>query len=106
VFGNKTIAPKCSVEILGVRLDPGLSMNEHVSKAVGKANGKCMALRNIRGVRPAQMRQMYMAVVIPTTDYAASTWYAPSRNGVKRHVVALERLQRLASRLILARRME
>jgi len=28
-------------------------------------------------------------------------WYAPSRVVVKRHVVALERVQRLASRLIL-----
>jgi hypothetical protein len=89
VFGNKTIAPKKSVKILGVTLDSGLSMNEHVSKAVSKAIGKCMALRKIRGVRPAQMRQMYIAAVVPTTDYAASTWYAPSRIGVKRRVVAL-----------------
>ncbi|KAL1581903.1 hypothetical protein WHR41_09480 [Cladosporium halotolerans] len=101
VFGNKTITPKRSVKILGVTLDSGLSMNEHVSKAVAKAIGKCMALRKIRGVRPAQMRQMYMAAVVPPTDYAASVWYAPSRIGVKRHVVALERVQRLASRLIL-----
>ena len=101
VFGNKTIAPKQSVKILGVTLDSGLSMNEHVSKAVARAIGKCMALRKIRGVRPAQMRQLYIAAVVPTTDYAASTWYAPSRIGVKRHVVALERVQRLAARLIL-----
>lgn len=47
------------------------------------------------------MRQLYMAAVVPTLDYAASTWYAPSRKGVKRHVVVLERVQRLASRLIL-----
>jgi hypothetical protein len=59
-------------------------MNEHVSKAVAKATGKCMALRKIRGVRPEQMRQMYMAAVVPTTDYAASTWYAPSRIGVQK----------------------
>jgi len=57
VFGDKTIAPKRTVKILGVTLDSGLSMNEHVSKAVAKATGKCMALRKIRGVRPAQMRQ-------------------------------------------------
>lgn len=101
VFSNRTIAPKRSVKILGVTLDSALSMTEHVSKAVAKAIGKCMALRRIRGVRPAQMRQMYMAAVVPTTDYAASTWYAPSRIGVKKHVVALERVQRLAARLIL-----
>lgn len=101
VFGGKTISPKGSVKILGVTLDSGLSMDEHVSKVVARAIGKCMALRRIRGVRPAQMRQLYTAAVVPTTDYAASMWYAPSRIGVKRHVVALERVQRLASRLIL-----
>lgn len=47
------------------------------------------------------MRQIYMAAVVPTMDYAAATWYAPSRIGVKRHVVALKRVQRLASKLIL-----
>lgn len=101
VFGGKTIAPKASVKFLGVTLDSGLSMNEHVSKVVARAIRSCMALRRIRGVRPAQMRQLYTAAVIPTMDYAASVWYAPSRIGVKRHVVALERVQRLASRLIL-----
>jgi hypothetical protein len=45
VFGNKTIAPKKSVKISGVTLDSGLSMNEHVSKAVSKKIGRCMALR-------------------------------------------------------------
>lgn len=62
VFGNKTIAPKRTVKVLGVTLDSGLTMNEHVSKAVAKAIAKCMALRKIRGVRPAQMRQMYIVV--------------------------------------------
>jgi hypothetical protein len=72
-----------------------------VSKAVAKAVGKRMTLRKIRGVRPAQMRQMYMAAVVPTTDYEALIWYTPSRNEAKRHVVAIERVQRLASTLIL-----
>ena len=73
---------------------------EH-AQAVAKAIGRCMALRRVRGVRPAQMRQMYMAAVVPTTGYAASTWYVPSRIGDKIHVVALRRVQRLAARLIL-----
>jgi hypothetical protein len=72
MFSNKTIALKRSVKILSLTLDFRLFMNEHMSKAVAKAIGKCMALREIRGVRPAQMRQMYMAAVVPTTDYAPS----------------------------------
>lgn len=93
VFRGKTMAPKASVKILGVTLDSRLSMNEHISKVVAKTIGKCMALRRIRGVPPVQMRQLYMAAVVPTTDCAASIWYASSRNGVKMHIVALELLQ-------------
>jgi hypothetical protein len=44
---------------------------------------------------------MYTAAVVLTTDYAASVWYAPARIGVKRHIVALKRVQRLGARLIL-----
>jgi hypothetical protein len=45
---KKTIAPKYSMKILGVTLDSGLSMKEHVSKIVAKAICKCMALRKTR----------------------------------------------------------
>ena len=55
-----------------------------------------MALRKIHGVRPAQMR----TAVVPTTNYTASIWYAPSRIGVKRHVAALAQVQRRAVRLL------
>jgi hypothetical protein len=72
VFNNKTIALKRSVKISGVTLDSGLLMNEHVSKAAAKAIGKCMALRKIRGVRLTPIRQMYIAAMVLTTDYAAS----------------------------------
>ena len=47
------------------------------------------------------MRQLYMAAVVPTTDYAASTRYAPGRSGTKTHIGVMEKVERLASRLIL-----
>jgi hypothetical protein len=47
------------------------------------------------------MRQIYVAVVVSMTDYAALVWYAPSSIEVKRYVVAIARVQQLASRMIL-----
>jgi len=48
-----------------------------------------------------QMRQLYMAAGVRKTDYAASTWYAPGRNGTKMYFGALEKVQRLGARLTL-----
>jgi hypothetical protein len=90
-----------SVRILDVTLDCRRTMDEHVSNAVARAIGKCLALRRSHDVRPAQMYQLYIVAVVPTTDYEASVWYAPLRMGVKRHFVALVRVKKLALRLIL-----
>jgi len=72
VFCGETVALKESVKILGTTLDSGLTIDEHVSKVAARAIGKCIALSRITGIRPAQMRQLYIAAVVPTTDYAAS----------------------------------
>ncbi|KAK3045714.1 hypothetical protein LTR09_012737 [Extremus antarcticus] len=42
-----------------------------------------------------------MAAGVRKTDYAASTWYAPGRNGTKMYFGALEKVQRLGARLTL-----
>ena len=76
-FGGQRISPRATVKVLGVTLNTKLTMDEHIALIASRAMGKCMALRKIRGVRPMQMRQLYMAAIVPATDYAASTWYAP-----------------------------
>ena len=48
------------------------------------------------------MRQLYNAVVTPTTDYAASVWYAPQRRGTGMLLKQLEKVQRLGARNILS----
>jgi hypothetical protein len=101
VLSGKPLALKESVRILDVTLDCRRTMDEHVSNAVARAIGKCLALRRSHDVRPAQMYQLYIVAVVPTTDYEASVWYAPLRMGVKRHFVALVRVKKLALRLIL-----
>lgn len=79
VVGGKAVQPSESVKVLGVTLDSGLAMDLHIAKVASRAIGKCMALRKIQGFRPSQMHQLYIAAVVPTTDYAAPTWYAPGR---------------------------
>jgi len=76
-------------------------MKEHVKKVVSKMTARCLALQRLKGLRPRQARQLYLAVITPATDYAASTWYAQGRRGSQGLISALESIQRLGARSIL-----
>jgi ribonuclease HI len=100
-FGGKVATPQQSVKVLGVILDKKLSMDEHIARVIQKATGACLSLQAIKGVRPAQMKQLVRSCILPITDYAASAWYGPGKPGVVRQINALERVQRLGARVIL-----
>ena len=100
-FGGKSILPQDSVKVLGVTLDQKLAMDEHISRVVTKGTQACLSLQAVKGVRPAQMRQLYRSCVLPIIDYAASTWYGPGKHGVVRLANALDNVQRLGARMIL-----
>jgi ribonuclease HI len=101
LYGGNEILPQASVKVLGVTLDKGLTMQEHVTRMSNKATYAAIALRSIQGVRPAQMRQLYRSCVLPILDYAASTWYGPGRRGNRKLIKSLEKVQRLGARYIL-----
>ncbi|THX73100.1 hypothetical protein D6D04_08719 [Aureobasidium pullulans] len=76
-------------------------MDAHVERVTTAATAKCLALARLRGLRPKQMRQLYRSVVIPTTDYAASSWFSQDRRGISRLVNRLERVQKMGAKIIL-----
>jgi ribonuclease HI len=89
------------VKVLGVILDKRLTMHQHVTKVANEATYACIALRSIKGVRPAQARQLYRSCVLPIVDYAAFTWYGPGKPGTTKLIKTLEKTQRLGARGIL-----
>ena len=100
-FLGRTIEPQDKVKVLGVILDSKLRMKLHIDKVVQAATKKCLAIRRLRGIRPKQMRQLYRAVIAPTVDYAASTWFARGRWGMQDHLTRLNRVQRLGAQAII-----
>jgi hypothetical protein len=100
-FFGKNIAAQEKVKILGVILDAKLSMKAHIDKVIQGATKKCLAIRRLKGMRPKQMRQLYKAVIAPTIDYAASTWFARGRWGMQDHITRLNRVQRLGAQAII-----
>jgi hypothetical protein len=76
-FSNTEIAPSQSVKVLGVTLDAKLTMDEHISRVTIKGIKACLSLQAIKGVRPAQIRQLFRSCILPIIDYAALTWFGP-----------------------------
>jgi hypothetical protein len=101
MFSGAEINNTDRVKILGVTLDGKLRMDAHVERVTTAATAKCLALARLKGLRPKQMRQLYRSVVIPTTDYAASSWFSQARRGILRLVSRIERVQKMGAKIIL-----
>jgi ribonuclease HI len=77
-----------------VVFDQELKWKQHVQQAVKRATKTALAIGRLRQLRPAQMRQLYLACVIPKMDYASTVWYNPSMS--RQHSKALGVVQRTA----------
>lgn len=76
-------------------------MDAHVERTTTAATVKCLALARLKGIRPKQMRQLYRSIVVPTTDFAASSWFSYDRLETTKHVNRMQRVQKLGARIIL-----
>jgi hypothetical protein len=76
-------------------------MNEHISRTVVKGMRAYLALQTIKGIRLAQIRQLFRSYVLPITDYAASAWYRLGKRGTVRYIYTLDKVQRLGARTTL-----
>ena len=100
-FGSSQIHPQSEIKVLGVTLDSKLKMTGHVAQKTAKAMRACFGLQRLKGLRPAQMRQLYRSVVLPIVDYAALAWYAHDYRGSSPKLQLLNQVQRAGGRQIL-----
>lgn len=100
-FRGVEVVSKPAVKLLGVILDAHLNMSAHLEKVTLAATKKCLAIGRLREMRPRQKRQLFNAMVTPTTDYAASVWFYRGLKGSRRHLRRLERVQRLGAVMII-----
>ena len=77
-----TIQPASSHKFLGIIIDQELRWHEQVNYAIGKGTKYMLLMRRLSGVSwgipPRLTRQLYQAVVVPRTTYAASVWLCPT----------------------------
>jgi hypothetical protein len=92
-FRGVEVVSKPAVKLLGVILDACMNMSAHLKKVALAATKRRLAISRLREMRPRQKRLLSNAVVTPTTDYAASVWFARGLKGGRRHLRRLERVQ-------------
>ncbi|KAG6996291.1 RNA-directed DNA polymerase from mobile element jockey [Fusarium oxysporum f. sp. conglutinans] len=76
---NRAIIPERSGKILGLMMDPELRYEEHIKEAATRGLRAAMCLRRLKMLMPRTARQLFVATVAPTMDYASNVW--PHRRG-------------------------
>jgi hypothetical protein len=79
-FKTDQIQPSQSIKVLGVILDQGLLIKEHLAEKAEKALKAALALERLRGLNPSIMRQLYTATVAPVMNQASPVWYLAVSN--------------------------
>jgi len=72
---------------LGVLFDQELRWKEHIQRAVKQTTVATLGMSGLRHLRPAQMRQIYQACILPKMEYASTVWHNPLKD--KMHLRAL-----------------
>lgn len=93
-MGGKVVAASPVAKLLGVLFDQELRWKEHVQRAVKQATVATLGMSGLRHLRPAQMRQVYQACILPKLEYASTVWHNPLKD--KMHLRALGTVQRAA----------
>jgi hypothetical protein len=71
---GQRIIPKKSGKILGLVMDSELRYEEHMAKAAARGLRAAMCLRRLKMLTPRTARQLFVATVAPTMDYASNVW--------------------------------
>ena len=91
---GQTVQASTTAKLLGVVFDTEMRWKEHVQQATRKATKTALGMSGLRHLRPAQMRQIYQACVLPKLDYASTVWHNPLKD--KGHLRVLASVQRAA----------
>ena len=98
---NNTIEQVDSIKYLGIILNSSLTWDNQVDHVIKKSNRMLGLISRLgRGVSQQALLCLYKSLVLPILEYGVPSWYVYTR----KHVEALERVQRRATRVILKQR--
>ncbi|KDN67454.1 hypothetical protein CSUB01_12654, partial [Colletotrichum sublineola] len=92
------VRPKDRVKVLGVIMDTKLYFQQHIAEAATKGLEAMLELRRLKGLSPSTARQLFVAAVAPTMDYASNVWKHRCRTAQMR---VINRVQRIGAQAII-----
>jgi hypothetical protein len=72
---GQAVMPKKSRKILGLVMDSESRYEEHIKEAATRGLRAAMCLRRLKMLTPRTARQLFVATVAPTMDYASNVWF-------------------------------
>ncbi|KAK1509295.1 hypothetical protein CABS01_16854 [Colletotrichum abscissum] len=97
IIKRNTVRPKDHVKVLGVTMDTKLRFEKHIADATTKGLEAVLGLRRLKGLSPVTVRQLFVAAVAPTMDYASNVWRYRCRAAQMR---AINRVQRIGAQAV------
>ncbi|KJZ69551.1 hypothetical protein HIM_11064 [Hirsutella minnesotensis 3608] len=94
---GSAVKPRKSVKLLGVVMDKALRFKEQIARAAAKGLTAAMCLRRLKMASPRIARQLFVATVAPTMNYASNFW---SHACGAREATWIERAQRVGAQAI------
>src|SRR5690606_23642742 len=99
------VVPSEVLRWLGVWLDRKLNFKQHVKTKLGAAERSLSALSRLstteKGLTVKAIRQLYLACVVPISDFGSEVWWKGHNKGQQHLTDKLQKLQHTASRTIL-----
>ena len=97
VVDDRLIEQVSTTKYLGVKIDSYLSWEQRIDFIVSKARSKLFAIRRMMPLPKNVTETLYKSLVQPLLDYCDVAW-SP---GALKQVDKLERVQKLAARIVL-----
>ena len=97
VVDDRSIEQVSTTKYLGVKIDSHLLWEQHIDFIVSKARSKVFAIREMMPLPWHVTQTLYKSLVQPLLDYCDVAWTP----GTRKLIGKLERVQRLAARIIL-----
>ncbi|KJZ68124.1 hypothetical protein HIM_12485 [Hirsutella minnesotensis 3608] len=89
--------PKENVKLLGVIMDQALRFKEHIAGVAAKGLTAAMCLKRLKMASPRTARQLFIATVAPTMDYASNVWSHACKT---KEATWIERAQRVGAQAV------